>query len=55
MNKRTNPTNQAAQDMRAMARNAYLADLRDGRRQRASTFSDRRKQASKRACRDWRT
>ena len=36
---------------RASARNAELADLRDGRRNRATTFTDRRKEASRRACR----
>jgi hypothetical protein len=37
--------------LRAAARRAELADLRDGRRNRASTFVDRRKEASRRACR----
>ena len=39
------------QDMRTIARGRYVADLRDGRRQRAVTIPDRRKAAAKRACR----
>lgn len=53
MAKKKRVPNRAAQDLRTMAHAAYVADLRDGRRQRAVTFTDRRKQASKRACRDW--
>ena len=36
---------------RASARQVELADLRDGRRNRATTFTDRKKEASRRACR----
>ncbi len=43
----------AAQAMRTMAHHRYVADLREGRVQRATTFTDRKKAASKRACRDW--
>lgn len=39
-------------EMRRASREADLADLRDGRRNRASTFVDRRKEASRRACRN---
>lgn len=48
------PATQAAADLRTIAHARYVADLRDGRRQRAVTFTDRKKQAAKRACRDWR-
>ena len=36
---------------REARREAIVADLRDGRRQRAATFTDRRKEASRKACR----
>jgi len=42
---------EAAQAMRYVERQRRVAALRDGRRQRAATFTDRRKQASKNACR----
>lgn len=48
---RKTPRNPAAADLRVIARNNYVADLRDGRRQRATTFTDRKKQARKNACR----
>ena len=38
-------------EMKHTARAAYVAALRDGKRQRAATFTDRRKEASRRACR----
>lgn len=42
-------------DTRAIARRAAweasVAELRDGRRQRAVTFTDRRKEANRNACR----
>lgn len=36
---------------RVMRRNDYVAALRDGRRERAATFIDRKKEESRRACR----
>ena len=38
-------------EMKHAARAAYVAALRDGKRQRATTFTDRRKEASRKACR----
>lgn len=38
-------------EMKHTARAAYVAALRDGKRQRAATFTDRRKEASRKACR----
>lgn len=42
-------------DTRAIARKAAweasLTEMREGRRQRAMTFTDRRKEAARRACR----
>ena len=38
-------------EMRHRARADYVAALRDGKRQRAVTFTDRRKEASRKACR----
>jgi len=40
------------QFQRRLAHEADLADLRDGRKLRAATFVDRKKQASKDACRN---
>jgi hypothetical protein len=37
--------------MRSNARKTYVEGLRDGRKIRATTFTDRKKQASKNACR----
>lgn len=36
---------------RVLRRNDYVAALRDGRRERAATFVDRKKEQSRRACR----
>lgn len=48
---------QASKGARLAVRKAYVAALRDGRRQRAQTFTDRRKQRNRDACRgkvrDW--
>jgi len=39
------------QIMSELFRQQYVDALRDGRRQRAATFTDRKKQASRKACR----
>jgi hypothetical protein len=36
---------------RRLAWEASVAEIRDGRRQRAATFTDRKKEASRKACR----
>lgn len=46
---------QAQDDMKIVRRAELVRALQDGRRQRAVTFVDRKKQADKRACRNWRT
>lgn len=43
--------NAAAAGIRQAQRDAYVAALRDGRKERAATYADRRKVANKRACR----
>jgi len=40
-----------AQAIRRAQREAYVAALREGRRERAATFTDRRREASRKACR----
>ena len=45
-NKRTQ-----GQIMSDLLRQEYVDALRDGRRQRAATFTDRKKQADRKACR----
>ena len=45
-NKRTQ-----GQIMSDLLRQEYVDALRDGRRQRATTFTDRKKQANRKACR----
>lgn len=42
---------QPSKQLRRAARNAELQHLRDGRRTRAATFTDRKKEASRQACR----
>lgn len=37
--------------MRSAQRDAYVSALRDGRKERASTYNDRRKVADRNACR----
>lgn len=37
--------------MRSAARREYVAALADGRRERAQTFKDRRREANRNACR----
>lgn len=51
-NKKNEQVRQAAADMATIRRAQLLADLRDGRSQRAVRFTDRRKEADRRACRD---
>jgi hypothetical protein len=52
MKNTTNATAAAARKgMRAANRAAYVADMRDGRKTRPATFTDRRREASRRACR----
>jgi len=51
-------TQHTSKQLRRAARNAELANLREGRRNRAATFIDRKKEASRKACRkrhtkDW--
>lgn len=48
------PHPRARSERALIARNRYVEALRDGRRERAATFVDRRKESSRRACRDWR-
>lgn len=45
------PVGEARAAMRRAARAANLADLREGRRVRAQTFVDRKREASRTACR----
>jgi len=49
--KRSTPTPMIVDVARQARREAVVADLRDGRVQRAARFTDRRKEASRRACR----
>ena len=49
--KRKTPTIDNTKITRRLAWEANVAEIREGRRQRAATFTDRRKQASKTACR----
>lgn len=49
-NTTTNATS-ARKGMRAAQRDSYVAALRDGRKTRPATFTDRRREASRRACR----
>lgn len=49
--KNSTPTPLIADVARQARREAIVADLRDGRRQRAARFTDRRKEASRKACR----
>lgn len=44
-------SNTTTKAMKRIAWEANLAEIRDGRRQRATTFVDRRKEASRKACR----
>jgi hypothetical protein len=44
-------TTAARKGMRAAQRAAYVEALRDGRKTRPATFTDRRREASRRACR----
>lgn len=45
-------TNEVVESMRRAHWTVKVAVMAEGRRERASTFADRRKVASKRACRD---
>ena len=40
-----------SKQIRRLAREAYVAALRDGRKVRAATFKDRKKEAARKACR----
>lgn len=52
MKRATNPTvTEAVKAMRRANRARIVADLREGRVQRAATYADRKKVASKKACR----
>ena len=54
MSRKKNPTpeiRQAQDDMKIVRRARLVHELRDGRRQRAATFTDRKKEAARRACR----
>ena len=44
-------TDEAREAMRRSNHNAYVEALRDGRKERATTFADRTKVADKTACR----
>ncbi len=50
MKKKNKPT-QVGRVAQRLARESTLAALREGRKNRATTFADRKKKANKRACR----
>jgi len=50
-NKRNDKAAEASRAMRAANRAAYVEALRDGRVIRPATFTDRRREANRRACR----
>ena len=41
----------ASTGMRSANRKAYVSALKDGRKERATTFTDRKRKASRKACR----
>ena len=53
MSKRRRKVSDFIKQVRRASREAELADLRAGRKRRAVRLPDKRKQASKRACRDY--
>lgn len=51
MSKSKTPTINTTNITKRLAWEANVAEMRDGRRQRAATFTNRKKEASRKACR----